>query len=120
MFGCPWSLKSDPYSHFINETVQALLQNFMMKHHKRTPYHPKANGTIEAFNKILEKGLTNVFYTNKDDYDERVPATLWAYWTIVKWFQKYIPFELVYGKEFVIPVEFIIPNIFVSHENEIS
>jgi len=75
---------------------------------------------MKDFNKILEKGLINVFSTNKDDYDEWVPATLWAYWTTVKRFQKYIPFELVYRKEFVIPVEFIIPNIFISHENGIS
>lgn len=60
-FGCPEIMTSDQGTHFINATIRYLLENFMVQHHKSIPYHPQANGTIEAFNKILEKGLMNIF-----------------------------------------------------------
>ena len=59
-FGCPRILMSDQGSHFINHTVRALTEELQVKHKKSTPYHPQVNGTIEAFNKILEIVLTKV------------------------------------------------------------
>lgn len=102
-FGCLRSLTSDQGTHFINETIASLLHNFLIYHHKSIQYHPRANGTVEAFNKILEKGLTKVCLANRDNCDDRVLAMLWAYCTIVKRLQKKTPFQLVYEREFVVP-----------------
>jgi len=71
----------------------------MVQHHKSSPYHPEANSAVEAFNKILEKGLTKIVSANIDDWDERIPMTLWAYRTIVKRLHKQTPFQLVDGRE---------------------
>lgn len=59
-FGCPNSLNNNQGKHFINETIKSLLESFMTQHHKMSLYHLQDNGTIEAFNKILEKSLTKI------------------------------------------------------------
>ena len=44
----------------------------------------QANNIVEDFNKILEVGLTKVYYTNKEDWDDQIPVVLWAYMTTTK------------------------------------
>jgi transposase InsO family protein len=64
-FGCPRSLTSDQGGHFISSTIEKLTTEFLIQHHKSIPYHLQANGTVEAFNKILERGLTKVCCANR-------------------------------------------------------
>lgn len=70
---------SDRGTHFVNETIQALKKEFWIHHAKSTPYHPQENGTIEAFNKVLDHALTMVCNSNHNDWDVCISSTLWAY-----------------------------------------
>lgn len=68
-FGCSKISMSDRVSHFLNETVTTLIEQFHMCHQKSTPYHPEVNGIVEAFNKISENSLTKVCNVNRNDWD---------------------------------------------------
>jgi hypothetical protein len=45
-FGCPRFLMSNQRTHFINNTIQELLEEFEIHHNNNTPYHPQDNETI--------------------------------------------------------------------------
>jgi hypothetical protein len=68
----------------------------------------------KSFNNILEGGLTKVYCENQEDWDDRVPIVLWAYRTTTKKLHRYAPFQLFYGKEVVVPVEFITPCLYIA------
>jgi transposase InsO family protein len=100
--------------------IEKLTTEFLIQHHKSSPYHPHANGTVEAFNKILERGLTKVCCANREEWDDIVPVVLWAFRTTTKKLHMYTPFQLVYGKEAMVLAEFIIQSLYIAQITHMS
>jgi len=78
-FVCQNILMSKKGSHFLNETIETLTKVFHIYHQKSMPYHPKLNGTIQVFNKILENSLTKICNVNMNYWDVYILVVLWAY-----------------------------------------
>ena len=102
---------SDQGSHFMNRTVRALTEELQVQYQKGTPYHPRENGTVEAFNKILETLLTKVSNANCDDWDLKILVVLWAYRITCKRLIGHTPFKLLYGQEAIMPMEYLVPSL---------
>jgi transposase InsO family protein len=113
-FGCSKICMGDQGTHFINKTIESLTREFEFHHHKSMPYHPQANGTVEAFNKILETMFMKICSGNRDDRNFRVPTVLWAYRTTCKKLTMQTPFKLVYGLEAVVPMDYLVPSLRIA------
>eukprot|EP00253_Pinus_taeda_P018929 PITA_18929 len=71
-----------------------------------TPYHPQANGKIESTNKVIEAILTKIVHLHRKDWVEKLLEVLWAYKTTWRNTIGHTPYELVYGKQILLPIEF--------------
>ena len=58
--------------------------------------------------------MTKICSVNKDDWDLRVPAVIWAYRTTCKKLTMKNPFKMVYGLEEVVPMEYLVPSLKIA------
>ena len=54
------------------------------------------------------------------DWEENLPAALWAYRTAYKVMTGHTPFQLMFGQEAVVPAEFMIPSLRIALENKLD
>lgn len=100
--------------HFLNETISELTKEFQVYHQKSMPYHPHTNGTVEAFNKILESALMKVYNAQRNNSDVSRPVVLWVYRMTCKKMTGQTPFRVVYGVNTVMPMEYIVPSLHIA------
>ena len=115
-YGLPIEIVSDRGLHFINETIEYLLEEFMVVYKKSAPYHPQANGKAKSTNKILGAILTKIVSDKRFDWELKLHAALWAYKVTYKTLIGTTPFNMVFGLDAILPMEFIIPTLRVAKE----
>ena len=91
-----------------------MTEEFHIQYKISNPYHPQENGAVKALNKILENAFTKVCNTNHNDWNLKIPAILWAYRMMCKIMTCHTPLKLVYGKEAVMPKEYIILSLCIA------
>jgi hypothetical protein len=115
-YGTPREIVLDGGSQFTSHMIRKLMHKYGVKHRVKTPYHPQANGQVERTNKVLENILTKTIPSHHQDWAQKLPEALWAYRTT--WWNTtgFSPFELVYGKVPLFPVEFEINTLRIALE----
>ena len=85
--------------------VKTITQQYHIWHKVSTPYPPQANEQVESTNKVLEAILTKTIKPNYTNWVHRLPEALWAYKTTWRNTTRHSPYELVYGKHILLPIE---------------
>ena len=119
-FGCPKELVTDRGTHFLNATITALTDKYLIKHRKTSPYHPQANGQTEKTNGLLCKILTKTVSRLGTDWDTKLFSALWAYRTAYKVTTNSTPFQLVYGQEAVLPIELEVQSLRIAIDERLG
>ena len=83
-------------------------------HRITSPYHPQANGQVESTNKVIKAILTKTIACHKHEWATPLPKALWAYRTTWRNTIGYSPYQLVFGKEPIFPIELEIQTLITS------
>jgi hypothetical protein len=105
-FGVPREIVADQGTQFTSKLMKELTEKYGIKHCKSSPYHSQANGQVESTNKVLEAILTKTVQLHHRDWADRLPEALWAYLTTWRNTIGHTPYELVYVKHVLLPIEF--------------
>ena len=96
------------------------MEEYKVKHRKSSPYHPQANDQVESTNKVIEGIITKTAHLHRRDWAERLPEALWAYRTTWKNTIRHSSYELVYGKEVLLPIEFQVRTFKIAVQLEMD
>ena len=113
-YGVPHELISNRGAHF-RAKVETLLQKYDIQHHKSSAYRSQTNGAVEAANKNIKKILRKMVETSRD-WSEKLPFSLWAYYTSFRTSTGAKLYFLVYGMEVVLPIEIEMGSLRVALE----
>lgn len=97
-----------------------MMTEFRIFHNLSSPYYPWANGQAESTNKVLVSVIHKSCGVEEADWEERLPAILWAYRTMYKVTTGHTPFQLMYGQEAVMPMEYMVPSLRIAVENRLG
>ena len=61
---------------------------------------------MESTNKVLEAILTKTIHLHHKGWEDRLIEALWAYRITWRNSIRHTPYELVYGKQVLLPIEF--------------
>ena len=73
-----------------------------------TPYHPQANGVVERGHKQLVDGLSKLCSASPGKWPNVLSGILWADRTTVMKSTAFTPFQLVHGRQYLLPIELLL------------
>jgi transposase InsO family protein len=103
---CVRRILSDRGSAFESDMFQHLLKRLGIKKVRTTSYHPQTNANAERLHRHYPKALAMLSKTLKD-WPKYVDEVAFAYRTTPISGIGYSPFELLYGKSPILPVDYL-------------
>lgn len=110
-YGLPRDIITDGGPQFAGNKIAATLKNYHIQHKITSPYQPQENGQVESTNKVIEAIQTKTIASHKRGLATRLLEALWAYRTTWRRTTSYSPYQLVFGKEPISPIEFKIQTL---------
>uniref|UniRef100_A0A1X7T9K1 Integrase catalytic domain-containing protein n=1 Tax=Amphimedon queenslandica TaxID=400682 RepID=A0A1X7T9K1_AMPQE len=104
-FGCAKVVITDQGREFVNSINEELMSLTGTNHRITSAYHPQSNGLVERFNQTLQNSLRKCSLKSSDDWDSLLPSVLFAIRTSVQKSTKYTPFQLMFNRQPVLPIE---------------
>jgi transposase InsO family protein len=107
--GCPRRIVLDRGSENLNLTKD-LLEHYRIKRTVISAYHPQANGLVERGHDSIVNSLSKYCSKKPQDWEKYLPLALWADRVSVRRSTGYSAFELVYGRDCLLPIDFTLES----------
>nr|GEV31651.1 reverse transcriptase domain-containing protein [Tanacetum cinerariifolium] len=105
-FKNPRAIISNRGTYFCNNKFAKVMSKYGVTHRLATAYHPQTSGQVEVSNRGLKRILERTIGENHASWLEKLDDALWAFRTAYKTPIGCIPYKLVYGKSYHLPIEF--------------
>ena len=96
---------SDQGREFVNRVDGKLLKLCGSDHRISSAYHPRSDSLDERLNLTLTRALVKFVNDNQDDWDAHIKSILFTHRTSKNDSTKFTPFELMFGRAPVLPIE---------------
>ncbi|CAM2725959.1 unnamed protein product [Rotaria socialis] len=117
-YGTPKCILTDNGTHFTAAMMTELFKKIGITHLYSTPYHPMTNGQIERFNATMDAKIATLSNDKHTDWDEQLPFVTFNYNTSIHTTTGQIPFELIYGRSPILPIDQQQPLVTLSQDPE--
>jgi hypothetical protein len=117
-FGTPRCILTDNGTHFTSTMMNELIKQIGSTHLYSTPYHPQTNGQVERYNSTIDAKIAALSNLRKTDWDDQLPFVTFNYNTSIHSSTKQIPFEMMYGRKPVLPLDLQDDNVTISYDSE--
>ncbi|GFO34193.1 Pol polyprotein [Plakobranchus ocellatus] len=105
--GIPKQVLSDNARQLISESMQETYRLLGISQRLSAPHHPISHGAIERWNQTLQKILVKLSEDSEHEWDEMLPAALFAVRHMPNAATKYPPIERMLGRKVRGPIEVI-------------
>ena len=106
-YGIPRKILSDQGKELIGIALSTLYEKWGIKRVQTGGYNPQANGACERFHRWLHTAMSQLYDRKSPDWDEYIPASLFAYRASVNDATGYSPYFLMHGREPILPSDAI-------------
>ena len=121
-FGVFRELFTDQGSNFQSQLMREICRLLGISRARTTPYHPRADGAVERYNRTMEGMLASFTSTNQTDWDLHLPLLAAAYRAAPHESTKETPNMMVMGREVSLPIDLVAPplppDVDVDNETE--
>ena len=114
--GVPELIITDNGTQFSSDVTKTMVDLYGSWIQFVAPHHPEANGQVENRNREIIKILRHLCLYQAN-WDEYIPASLWALRTSRSSVTGFSSFELLYGRKDLWPLSVVIPDI-AKNKNE--
>ncbi len=116
-FGCPLTIVIDQGVHFIDDTLQHLMEQILLKHVSSITYNPQGNGQVESTDKVISRLLTKLVNEKKTNWDEHLSTIFFSYKIAYKVATSYTPYQLVYDLHPLMSIKYVLLVISGDHKD---
>ena len=109
-FGCPLYILSDQGSNVDGGVIRALCDDFKIQKRRTSGYHSQGNGFAERNIRTIRELFRTLlldFEIPQNQWDRLLPGIVFALNTTVSHTTKCVPFEVLYGRKPILPIDMI-------------
>ena len=117
-FGIPRRLITDQGVHFVNQLMKNITSILGTNHSQTSSYHPQSNGLVERFNGTFHAQIAKLYNSELNDWDDFLAPVIYAYNTGIQSTTGYSPFQLMFGRQPVLPLDYTATSFTFNRPND--